>query len=100
MDNQLLRVLVKNRKEILVQEDALAITSYNELGIFDILPKHENFISLITKAIVIHKTDGSKVPMVISKGLMKVFENNVSIFLDISIETADNKELKPLAPAV
>ena len=40
-------VSIKNKKEQLFLGDAMSITSKNERGVFDILPYHVNFITLI-----------------------------------------------------
>lgn len=77
-------VTIKNRKGVLVQEEVKAISSLNDKGIFDILPEHANFISIIKDNIVLHKKDGSKNEMKIGKGVLRVYENEIHIYLDIS----------------
>lgn len=77
-------VTIKNRKGILVQEEVKAVSSFNDKGIFDVLPEHANFISIIKNYIILYKKDGSKNEMKISKGVLRVYENEVKIYLDIS----------------
>ena len=72
-------VTIKNRKGVLVQEEVKAVSSINDKGIFDILPEHANFISIIKDNITLHKKDGSKNEMKISKGVLRVYQNQIHI---------------------
>lgn len=73
---------IKNKENILFEGDVNAVTSYNDVGLFDILPMHENFISLISKKIILHKNNSQK-EIKIEHGLLKVRENKVDIYLGI-----------------
>ncbi len=61
-----------------------AITSYNEVGTFDVLPEHANFISLIQKSLIIHELRGSKNEIKFDVALLRVSENKVEIYLGIT----------------
>lgn len=74
-------VEVRNPQSVVFSGKANSITSVTEAGPFDILPMHENFISLIKKNIIIHQKGNKDIEIPIDEGIMKVFENNVSIFL-------------------
>ena len=56
----------------------------HEKGIFDVLPQHENFISVIKDKIIIHTTDGKDKEMKIDNGVLKVQENEAHIFLGLA----------------
>ncbi|OGH20056.1 MAG: hypothetical protein A3D74_03995 [Candidatus Levybacteria bacterium RIFCSPHIGHO2_02_FULL_37_13] len=60
-----------------------AVSSYNDKGPFDILSEHENFISLIKQKIVIHKLDNKTQEFKIDNGVLRVYKNNVNIFIGI-----------------
>lgn len=60
-----------------------SVSSYNSHGIFDILPFHSNFITLITKKIIINDLTGQKKEILIDEGIMRVKRNSVQIFLGI-----------------
>jgi len=74
---------IRNRQGILFSGSVKAVSSYNDKGLFDILPKHENFISLIQQKIVIHKNDNQKQEIRIDNGLLRVYKNNVDIYVGI-----------------
>ena len=78
-----LTVTVRNREKIFYQDSAKGVTSYNAKGKFDILPEHVNFISIITKQIIIYKPDNTTQEFKISTGVLKVNKNDVQIFLGI-----------------
>jgi F0F1-type ATP synthase epsilon subunit len=88
--SNLIKVVVKNRKKTFINEDALSVTSYNDKGIFDILPFHSNFISLITKMLTIKSL--TKVhTFQFSEGVLMVQNDMVNIYIaDLSpyFETA------------
>lgn len=78
-----LTVSVKSRDKVFFENVARALTSYNPKGVFDILPYHANFISLVKEWIIIHKIDGQSERIDIASGIIKVQDNRVDVFLDI-----------------
>jgi F0F1-type ATP synthase epsilon subunit len=74
-------VVIKNKDGTLFEGVARALTSYNEKGIFDVLPMHENFISVVRDFIRIYKTDGKKQDMRITSGVLKVLGNKVDVYI-------------------
>lgn len=65
-------------------DKAFSITAENDTGVFDILPKHHNFLTLLKPcSLVIRTTKGDEQKVDISGGLMHVKENKVTVFLDI-----------------
>ncbi len=63
---------------------ALSISAVNATGPFDILPKHHNFISLLSPCDLIVRTmkEGAK-KIIISGGVMHVKADQVIVFLDV-----------------
>ncbi|HLD01252.1 MAG TPA: hypothetical protein VJC10_00085 [Patescibacteria group bacterium] len=99
--NTLLQVTIRNREAVLKDDTYASLSSTNEVGTFDILPMHENFITLIKEFITLRKTDGTKEDLKISTGVMKVVDNAVVIYLDIipqAPQTISNKQTTPLLP--
>jgi len=90
MDNKnqskeaLILLKIQTREGVSFNDKVKAITSFNEKGIFDVLPKHENFISIIKDKIIIHTTDGKDKEMKIDNGVLKVYENEAHIFLGLA----------------
>jgi len=77
-------LVIRNRSGIVLAEEVKALSSLNETGPFDVLPLHENFISIIKDTITIHKQTG-KDEMKISNGIIRVHENQISIFLEVGV---------------
>lgn len=74
---------VRSREKTLFEGEAKAVTSYNDKGIFDILPYHTNFITLIKKSLIIHKVEGSSEELKVESGVLKVSQNQVHVYLGI-----------------
>jgi F0F1-type ATP synthase epsilon subunit len=80
---------VRNRTQLLFNDDVKSVTSKNDTGIFDVLPEHANFISLITSPLILRKLDGQKQEIPFVNGIIKVKDNAVYCYIDlISKETA------------
>ena len=75
-------VTIKNRDNILFDGPVTAITTYNDMGLFDVMPMHENFISLIKNKIILHNLDAKK-EFKINQGIIKIKNNKVDIYLDV-----------------
>lgn len=81
--NPLIHLVVKDKNGLIHEDDVRAVTSYNEKGIFDILPMHTNFISLIKDKIIIHGRSGEDKKIDLRVGLVKVDDNQVHIYLGL-----------------
>jgi F0F1-type ATP synthase epsilon subunit len=65
-------------------EEGYSISGQNETGPFDILPRHHNFMSLLTASeLVIRPVRGAEQRIRISGGMMHVKADKVTVFLDI-----------------
>jgi len=62
---------------------AIALSSINKMGKFDILSEHTNFISLIVKKLVIHTPEKKKIEYEFNRGVLEVTDNLVKVFLGI-----------------
>lgn len=62
---------------------ANSISAVNETGPFDILPKHHNFMTLLTPCDVIIRTDQGEEKIAISRGIMHVKSDETIVFLDV-----------------
>jgi len=81
-DSPTLTVTIRNKDKTLFKGQAYAITSINDKGIFDILPEHENFITLIRDRITIHTTPKEKMEIQIENGIARVSENKVNMYVN------------------
>lgn len=78
-----LLVYVRDPERIFYEGPAFSVSSTNASGPFDILPEHENFISLIKQNIVIHMITGEKREIPLEKGVLKTQSNKVWVFLGL-----------------
>ncbi len=63
---------------------ALSVTAENSTGVFDILPHHHNFISLLLPCeVIIRTTKEGEHKILISGGIMHVKADQVIVFLDV-----------------
>lgn len=67
---------------------AFSLSGVNLTGPFDILPKHHNFISLLTAGQLVIRTpkddiQGGPVKILISGGIIHVKGDNITVFLDV-----------------
>lgn len=78
-----LHVFIRNREKILFDGEVVSISSRNEKGVFDILPLHGNFISLVEQRLILQKTDGTKEELFVSNGVLRASENRVEVFIGV-----------------
>ena len=64
-------------------EDAFSITALNNTGPFDVLPEHHNFMTLLNPCELVIQREGGPIRIRISRGIMRVKENQVVLFLDV-----------------
>lgn len=77
-----IHVIIKNKESIIYDGQVTAVSSFNDVGLFDVLPLHENFISLVKDKIIIHDSSGQK-EFKINNGLLKVKDDKVDIYLGL-----------------
>jgi F0F1-type ATP synthase epsilon subunit len=78
-----LKVTIRNRSSVLFDDYVKAITSKNDTGVFDILPQHSNFISLISSPLILRKLDGQKQEIKFSNGIIKVKDSTAHCYVDL-----------------
>lgn len=83
LNRTILTVSVTSSSKKYYEGEAKSVSSLNTVGPFDILPRHENFISLIADRLAIVDTSGKKFQLKITSGLLEVSANKVRIFIGI-----------------
>lgn len=63
--------------------DAESISAANATGPFDILPKHHNFMTLLTPCDLIVRQGDNNEKIPIQRGIMHVKKDEVIVFLDV-----------------
>ncbi len=78
-----LNVIVRDRKGVVWEGEATAVTGRNIAGPFDVLPQHANFISIISKKLVIKTADKKNREFNVESGILQVRENKVMVYLGV-----------------
>jgi len=81
--NNTLTVIIKNKEGIIFSGQVRSVSSYNEIGPFDILPEHEHFVAVITKTLTLITQEGVNHSIPLVRGLMRVKNNKVNVYLGI-----------------
>lgn len=79
-----IHVTVRDRERVVFDGQAKAVSSTNASGVFDILPEHINFISLIKDFVTVHKMDGTNQEIKLPNGIVKVVKNDVRIYIGVA----------------
>ena len=97
MPTPTIHVLVKDKNGVVADEITTAVSSYNEVGLFDVLPLHTNFISLIRQKLVLHKPAGDR-EIKVGTGLLEVINGEIHVYLGLPETSADKQKIigKPL----
>ncbi len=95
-DKKTLQIKIRDTQNILFEGEVDRITSYNEIGQFDIYPQHANFISIIkTKLTLYHKKDQVK-ELTFEQAVMKVKKDIAHIYLGIEILYVEEDTASPV----
>lgn len=63
--------------------EALSVSAENETGPFDILPRHHNFMTLLSPGVINVRTTRGDEQVTIQRGIMHVKADRVIVFLDV-----------------
>lgn len=63
--------------------DAQSISAANDTGEFDILPRHHNFMTLLSKCDIVVRMGDREERVPITRGVMHVKADKVVVFLDV-----------------
>lgn len=91
--NKLIKVEVLNTDEIIFEGEVDRISSFNEVGAFDVYPMHANFISIIGKQLALYKKHEKIKELTFEQAVMKVKQDKVSIFLGMEVLLIDESSL-------
>ena len=83
MQARTINLSIKSKDANLFTGDVLGVTAYNDLGIFDVLPMHSNFISLIHDKVITHTQEASKEFKVGDNAVMKVQDGKIDVYLGL-----------------
>ena len=83
MSDQNLQLRIQSADQLLFEGKAKSVSTYNAKGLFDVLPYHENFISLIENKVRFVDLNNQKKEFPIELGAIRVEENKVEVLLGI-----------------
>ena len=78
-----IRAKVYSTFKVYCDDNALSISAVNATGPFDILPRHHNFITLLSPCELLIRTPRGDQKIRISGGIMHVKADKVTVFLDV-----------------
>jgi F-type H+-transporting ATPase subunit epsilon len=78
-----LQVEVISPEKIVYKGEAIAITSYNQAGQFDILAEHSHFITLIRDKVIIRKVGKTILQFQLQYGILRCHDNQIKIYIGL-----------------
>ena len=96
-NHKLIRVIIRDTEKVLFDGDVDRISSFNEVGRFDVYPMHANFISIINQEITLYNNNEKIKDIKIEQAIMKVKQDVAHIFLGIETLFVDENSAKSLA---
>jgi F0F1-type ATP synthase epsilon subunit len=91
-----LKLIVEDTETIHFEGDVDRITSFNEMGRFDVYPMHANFISIISQQIDIYQNKQKVKEIKVEQAVMKVKKDEAHIYLGIEKLLVD-EDLPPIS---
>jgi F0F1-type ATP synthase epsilon subunit len=94
----LISLIVRDTNATLFEGSVDRISSYNEVGAFDIYPMHANFISILQKEINIYLNGKIIKNIKIDQAVLKTKRDHVEIFVGIeSLMLQEEKEMEEVS---
>lgn len=90
-DKTYIDVKILNTEDVIFEGRVDRISSFNEVGAFDIFPMHANFISIIGEKITLYKDHQKIKELEFEQAVMKVKKDIVYIFLGIEVLFIDDE---------
>lgn len=93
-----MKVIVRTTEDVVFSGEVERISSFNEVGRFDIYPMHANFISILNKEITLYHNKEKIKELTIEQAVMKVKGDVIHIFLGIEALFVD-EDLRATPPS-
>lgn len=82
---KMLKVKVRDTENIIYEGEAERISSFNEVGPFDVFPMHANFISILKQGMTVYHNKQKIKELKFEQAVMKVKQDVAQIFLGIEV---------------
>lgn len=76
-------LIIRNRNAILYSNSVESVSSNNDIGKFDVLPGHANFISVIKDKLAIRTKNETEEFALRGQAIMKVINNNAYVYVGV-----------------
>lgn len=83
-ESSTMHVKVHSPFKVYYDDDAASLSAVNKTGPFDILPKHKNFMTLVSPCNIVVRAIGKPdFSLPVTRAVMHVKADKVTVFLDI-----------------
>lgn len=82
-ETRVLSVVARAPFHIYYEGEALSVTATNAVGIFDIMPGHADFFSVLSSDDVVIETASDPVTFAIHSGIITVRDDKVMLFVNM-----------------
>lgn len=96
--SETVQLTILNREGVIFKGPVKSFTSVNDRGKFDILARHENFITLVKKNVVFVDQNDQSHQMPIQQGILQVNKDRVKLFLGIGRDDLLGLEREVVVP--
>lgn len=90
------KVRIRDTDNILFDGEVERISSYNEVGPFDIYPMHANFISILRQEVALYNKKEKVKELKFEQAVLKVKQDVAHIFLGIEVLFMEDEPGKKL----
>ncbi|HVZ11495.1 MAG TPA: hypothetical protein VG965_00530 [Patescibacteria group bacterium] len=90
-DPKTFKVKVRDTENVLFEQEIDRISSFNEVGPFDVYPMHANFISIVRRGIRFYLKHQMVKEMAFEQAVMKVKSDMAQVFLGIEVLFVDDQ---------
>jgi F0F1-type ATP synthase epsilon subunit len=97
--NKLFKLKVRDAHEIVYEGGVDRISSFNEVGPFDVYPMHANFISIINKNLSIYRNNKKIQEIPLDEAVLKVKQDIARVFLGLNADTISELNQTPKTEA-
>lgn len=94
-DPKIFKVKIRDTEKTVFEGEVERISSFNEVGPFDIYPMHANFISILHQELSLYKEHKKIKELKFEQAVLKVKHDNVQIFLGIEVLFVETKPPSP-----
>src|ERR1700722_6643441 len=93
-DKKTIAIKVRDTENVLFEGEIDRISSFNEVGPFDIYPMHANFISIINTKITLYNKKEKVKEMTFEQAVMKVKKDIAHIYLGVEMFLIEDEDLE------